>query len=635
MNKLYEEKAKALGLQLLVEKVQFNVSEDQLEEYPIAKLEESVAGKSDWIIGIVRDTPVSKFTENLNGRIYSRELWEAVVRAKMAEGSYCLAGHPPDDEEDDPRRMMGVWKNLRVVENYVIADLYVLKCEEGRKFFGSLVAGGKNGISTVGYGEFLSDGKTINPKTFILERYGDWVNSPSQQVYATFENIRESTVTTVNVMPVVESVKEASTNESTIKEERKTVIMTDINTKIGEANLKNIVKAHLKEAKSAIDAKDIIKMQEKIKDLKEQATIVPLDEEKAKIQAMIDKLEEAQELETSNMKDEASNMKDKLDQNEKELKDTKDLAESLQKKLRKASEIIEKLGGTAETPDSLKVVEAMQDDIEKFTEDRKNMQADINILVKERADMLADIKIFKEERSAMKSDIDILMKERSDMLSDISIFKEERTVMQSDIKALVEDTESRDADIKNLLEDRVTMLEDINKLVIDRNNMKADIKTLKEKVKKSVVAKPQLNETELDDLGPFPFQDQPVDEKISVPLSSESESIIPDPAIRRRATNNATPDQLESLMKPRGNKIQEKSDTAESAVIKRAIVAFYESKVKEFPGLSRAKDAILGASSLNEAVDIYETQVKNHDPVIKIQESTKNKSKPSWIAGYR
>ena len=625
--KFFQEKAEKLGLKLFIEDSSFVPEPGQYEVYSETKFVESADGKRQSCYGVVRSAPISKFTENLNGRLYNRELWEFVVGSGAAEGSYCFAGHPPDAEEDDPRRLIGIWHNLRVLEAVVVADLHVLNNELGRTFFMALENKGKNGLSTVGYGEFLSDGKTINPKTFILERASDWVVQPSQQVYATLENV----IGKPAMLESAKSVEEVSTKQSTLKEERKTVIMTDIMSKIGEANLKNIVKAHLKEAKSAIDTKDIIKMQEKIKDLKEQATIVPLEEEKAKIQAMLDKLEEAQEVEASNMKDEHSNMKDKLDQNEKELKDTKELAESLQKKLRKASEIIEKLGGTAETPEQLKVVEAMQDDIEKFAEDRKNMQADLNILVQERADMLADIEIFKEERVAMKSDIDILMKERADMLSDISIFKEERVVMQGDIKALVEDINARDTDIKNLLEDRVTMLEDINKLVIDRKNMKADIKTLKEKVKK--VAASKLSETELDDLGPFPFQDQPVDEKIAVPLTSESESIIPDPAIRRRATNNATPDQLESLEKPRGSKLEE-SGNAESAVIKRAIVAFYESKVKEFPSLSRAKDAILGASSLNEAVDIYETQVKNNDPVIKIQESSKGK-KPSWIAGYR
>lgn len=624
--KYYEERAKELGLTLFIEKVGFIVKPEQIEEYKEAKLEESASGKSEFIIGVVRGAPISKFTENLNGRIYTRALWERVAKLKMAEGSFCLAGHPPDDEEDDPRRMFGVWKNMRVLESVVVADLHVIRCEEGVKFWASIKTGGKNGLSSVGYGELMTDDKTVNPETYMLERKADWVLQPSQQVYATFEHVQESYINELKPLTEVHT----NDHKSEITEKKVNVIMStdNIMAKIGEANLKNLVKSHIKEANIAIKAKDIVKMQEKIKDVKEQLTIVPFEEEKLKLEAILGKLEEAAEAEASSMKDENLDYKSKLADTEKKKTDADAMCESLQKKLRKATEIIEKLGGTAEDPEKLKIVEAMQDDIEKFVEDRKNMDADIKVLVKEREDMLADIKIFKEDRDNMKADLDVLMKERTDMLADISIFKEERSVMKSDIDSLVEDSNSRDADLKNLIEDRVTMLEDINQLVIDRKTMKGDIKQLKTENSKFKEA------AELENLGAFPFQEQPVAEKISVPLSGEAESIIADPAVKRHAVNTQTPDQLEGLDKPRSNKMQESK--TESVVIKKAILGFYESKVKEFPGLSRVKDSILSANSVNEAVEIYDALTKMKDPVIKINESSNGvKKRPGWLVGYK
>jgi ribosomal protein S10 len=153
-------------------------------------LTESHNGKNFEAKAIIRNVDVTKFIKNLNERIYSKPLWEKVMLSMIAEGSACLADHPADDDPGSVLRTMGIWHNFRLGEATGKADLYVLS--EGMKIVEVVKAGGKAGFSTVGYGEMLSDGITVNPDTYELERLADWVINPSQQVYATTENMIET-----------------------------------------------------------------------------------------------------------------------------------------------------------------------------------------------------------------------------------------------------------------------------------------------------------------------------------------------------------------------------------------------------------------------------------------------------------
>ena len=121
--------------------------------------------------------------ENLNGRIYTSKLWENVIKKKMGEGAFGLTDHP--DDGGSVKDAFCVWRNLRIGERnhekVVLADAYLFGTW-GRHAKDAIDAGGSIGLSSVGYGDFMEDGKTIG-EDYELVRPSDWVLDPSYQVF--------------------------------------------------------------------------------------------------------------------------------------------------------------------------------------------------------------------------------------------------------------------------------------------------------------------------------------------------------------------------------------------------------------------------------------------------------------------
>lgn len=135
--------------------------------------------------------PVARINDSLhpngNGRVYNRQLWENVIanQRDIICGGVGLADHPQDDQ--DP----GEFKNTSIVWLDMMIDdaqklIYALGSFVGQ--YGHLAqeileAGGRIGFSSSGFGELMSDGKTVNPNTYQLERVADVVLNPSQAVF--------------------------------------------------------------------------------------------------------------------------------------------------------------------------------------------------------------------------------------------------------------------------------------------------------------------------------------------------------------------------------------------------------------------------------------------------------------------
>lgn len=135
-----------------------------------------------------------KFTrpgkQNLNGRIYGYDLWDRVIRSMNGKSTLALMNHPPENDPGDPRNIWAVWRSLSYSEDrqFVEADCYIIDNENGRTALGVLEAGGDLGLSSSGFGEFLPDGKTIDPNSYELERVADWVLDPSYEVFGRLED---------------------------------------------------------------------------------------------------------------------------------------------------------------------------------------------------------------------------------------------------------------------------------------------------------------------------------------------------------------------------------------------------------------------------------------------------------------
>src|SRR5271157_2343204 len=164
-------------LQRLEESSVYSLDNVKEIEHPKEIIVESSNGvkKSNSVISAYK-VPVSKYTENANGRIYPKSLWEKVIREKQGEGSYSLFGHPENEENDaNPKNAYGVWSNLCVEETECTAILTLFGVN-GQHAHDALQAGGFLGTSSVSWGEIdESDGKTVLEDSLELSRIGDWV----------------------------------------------------------------------------------------------------------------------------------------------------------------------------------------------------------------------------------------------------------------------------------------------------------------------------------------------------------------------------------------------------------------------------------------------------------------------------
>ena len=429
---------------------------------------ESRSGEKFKALGIVESVPVSKFTENLNNRVYPKKLWEKVYKEKAAEGTLCLADHPSDDTDGSVKDIVGVWRNFKVNENTCSADLYLIG-KHGKQFLEVLQAGGKCGLSSVGFGELMEDDKTVNPDTYELVRVSDWVLTPSQGVYAEKDHIREnysynsmgfSNTSTNNI------VKENSYNKSQMRN-------SDMDN-IQLLTIKNNIKFALRESNKNIESKSINLIESK-KDLLDLLTYVPseLSEDRQKIERQIEKIEETLK---STIKEKTKAISIKTEENY-DLKNKYSVANKVISKMKerheKSNRVIKTLSENEKN---------MARDINSLIKDRKTMLADINRLIEDRKNMGLDInkfssvtKGYKRNESLMQKDLRQFMSERKDMLSDIGTFSKDRKHMLSDIGQLVEDRKKMHSDLSQLVEDRRKMKEDLGILLKDRRAMMEDI----------------------------------------------------------------------------------------------------------------------------------------------------------------
>lgn len=226
--KTLKEKAELKGKKLLIESVSFIPKSEDVEILVDSKLVESVKGTDYTCRGILRNVPVTRYTENENGRIYSKKLWENVDKSTMFEGADCLANHADDD--GSVLNTVGVWHNFKVGEATATADLYCIG-EAGGLLLEKAKAGGKVGFSTVGFGELSeSDNKSVVEESFEFENC-DWVRKPSQKVFGTIDNIEES----VEEIEIEKELKEnIITNNKRVKEKTE---VTNMDKKIGRAHV--------------------------------------------------------------------------------------------------------------------------------------------------------------------------------------------------------------------------------------------------------------------------------------------------------------------------------------------------------------------------------------------------------------
>lgn len=195
--------------------------------------------------------------ENLNKRVYTSKLWEKVINEKQGERSYGLMDHPED--EGSVKDAWCVWRNVRMGleegsgKKMIYADAYLFGTH-GEQVEAAMNAGGRVGLSSVGYGDFKKDGRTIEEDTYELDRVADFVLNPSYQVFGSKENSPQVESNSVEDSTInKESTSPEGKNQEESSEERKST-MSDVQKKsvmsLEEKNFRFSVRNLMKDAEA-------------------------------------------------------------------------------------------------------------------------------------------------------------------------------------------------------------------------------------------------------------------------------------------------------------------------------------------------------------------------------------------------
>jgi len=196
------------------------------------------------------EVPVWRLGEkNLNERIYPNALGERLVQESAV--TLGLANHPK--AEADVRDTFAVEKNPHIRDGILYVDAYFVG-ENGKLANEIIEAGGQIGLSSSAYGELDSTG-TIIVEGFEIERFCDWVDSPSYEVYAGKTSKIASGVT--------ESIEEKELEEKVLKvkkQEKEEIVSKEKDPKltIEEKNFKLGIKHLLKGVAEITDLKEKI-----------------------------------------------------------------------------------------------------------------------------------------------------------------------------------------------------------------------------------------------------------------------------------------------------------------------------------------------------------------------------------------
>lgn len=165
--------------------------------------------------------PVARINDadhpNLNGRVYTRELWDNVINKQQDnwKGLCGLSDHPEGDDPGQFKQSSIVWLDMMIDDlNKIVWAIGSFVGQYGHLAQEIIEAGGRIGFSSSGFGELMMDGKTVNPDTYQIERVADIVLNPSQGVYGDVTDEQHPNIEYTSQKAVVaEAVKEIPNNK--------------------------------------------------------------------------------------------------------------------------------------------------------------------------------------------------------------------------------------------------------------------------------------------------------------------------------------------------------------------------------------------------------------------------------------
>jgi hypothetical protein len=425
--------------------------------------------------------PVSRFGNvNGNGRIYTEQLWRNVINNQRDtwQGGCGLADHPMDDADPGQFKTSAiVWLDMIIdTANKLIWAIGTFVGEYGRLAQEIIEAGGRVGFSSSGFGETLSDGKTVDPDTYIIERVADIVTNPSQSVFGDISSEQSYNPGNVEYTKQTRESVEISPKSKIIEGKEKHMKVDAVNmdesknatpeTKLEEGKTANVGPATLSKLERKVIEKQVEAMlnetdnstnpMEKLTEVNELLKLVKESNDEELINKVQEKLEKTHaELTTlvesaANAKKEFGDLNEMVENTKKNLQigvllneqvaDYKELCEGLttrNRELAKQNAILEsklalKENHIAKTEETVKN--------EKMVEEKT--VADLKAKLEEATSKLAeaDMKVaaLTKGNKKMESENGVLRTRLNHVMSNLKIANESLAKMDKENKALLE-----------------------------------------------------------------------------------------------------------------------------------------------------------------------------------------------------
>lgn len=365
------------------------------------KLSESVNSTEGWWV------PISFYNKvNGNNRDYNKRLWEN-VRDKQKErwlGSYMLDDHPEGDSDGKPGDACGIWLDMKLGEpEYngagLVYGLLIPATRKGEDLADILRKGGKIGTSSSGFGKLMSDGVTVDPDTYTIERLADWVLNPSQGTFFSYDE-SDDDITDISIRESLET--EETMQENNITKEN--VVKDSKIAKLEEKKFRRDMESFLEDASNIKDPQERLEEFKEIKSFLEEGACPDLREkieakiadEEAEIKRMLaESIEMRDELgikDSKDLKEKLTKISEDVKVLEKESKDWKAISEQLQTKYTEAKEALD-------SRPTVEYTAYLKDKNAKLSEQMKEQTAKAISVVK---DLTESYKKMKEDYAALE-----------------------------------------------------------------------------------------------------------------------------------------------------------------------------------------------------------------------------------------
>ena len=440
------------------------IGKGYIKEATTQELQESLTKQSTRITESVNSesggwwVPISFYNKlNGNNRNYNRKLWENVINNQrdIYAGSSMLLDHPQGDSDGSPRDICGVWLDAKLDppdRNGVglVYGLLVPCGRNGEDLKDCLKKGLRIGTSSSGFGQLMSDGVTVDPDSYQIERLADWVLNPSQMTFFSYDEGHNS-IEDRSIREANEEKTYNTMNENTIKE--KTMKDPKI-ARLEEKKFRRDMESFLESANNIRDPQERLEEFKEIKsyledgacpDLREKIEKKIAEEEKAIKNALQDSITFKEKFGISSAEDLAEKLTRLTEDTkviESESQQWKSISEKLQEKYSETKKALEEQKKVLDARPTNEFVEALKDSNAKLNEKLTTQNKKAYEVVSKLTEACKDL---QKENTSLKESLEARPT------------NEEVTSLKEANAKLSEDIEAKDAKIQES-ETQITVL---------------------------------------------------------------------------------------------------------------------------------------------------------------------------------